>query len=148
MAVELLGTQQDKSRKKNLNIMLERKISVEQLQHVISSMYSTICYLLLGLKLSIKSNMRWMRGFQWLSTRISRACSTYGHVSRARTSQHLRSHRARLPNEVFSRILRQLEVVTLNYGTMDSHLNEVTRSRYISTVCFAIRKLENLQLLN
>lgn len=42
--------------------------------------------------------------------------------------------RARLPDEVFQQILRELEAFQLQYGSINEQRNEEARSRYLSAV--------------
>ena len=52
--------------------------------------------------------------------------------------------RARLPDDVFWAILKDLQCVTRQYGTLDEHRNEEARSRYISAVCGHLSSISRL----
>lgn len=44
--------------------------------------------------------------------------------------------RARLPNEIFRKIIEDIDLFSKQYGTMDRHENGVARARYLSAVCY------------
>lgn len=56
-------------------------------------------------------------------------------LARLRDVHHFEVHRARIPTDLFTEIVDDVQIAINNYGLPEDHQNEEARSRLIATVC-------------